>query len=430
MKKIIFLIPCIILLLVVAACSLDEMKGGTEQTSGVVNMAITLPQDFEAYGLSGYTVEFRNTNLGFRYLRQTDAEGKVSQEIEYGPYQVVVRGEITTPGGKAIVSGQASIVFNADYKNTIPLVVDASVNMLSPIILSEIFFSNSRFETGANFAKDKYFVVHNNTPEVQYLDGVGIGFHQAANSNGTNYYVKADGVTPRDSVPHQWAFIIPGSGKDHPLQPGEDAIFALNAVDHTALEGAGPLFVNLARENVWATYRSEAPATTGQDPPQPPSKLAFSYFTPGLGNQVIISVTSPAVFIYRFEGLSAILDTYEKVAMDYVKNPPVPGKDGGHVQFQPGGNNPLTSQPVVNIPKEWVLDGVEIHNGNAVFNKRFPTSIETGRLLGPAQYSGMSLIRKVNEVLSAEYGFTVYQDTNNSEEDWITIDQPSLVGKP
>ena len=418
MKKYLFLF----VLLALASCTLDNLKGTMKNESAVINVAITLPENFVEYGLGGYTVEFRNTNFGFRYLKQTDNEGKVSQEIEYGTYTVIVRGEITTPGGKALVSGQVPIIFNADYNHSSPLTLNTSVNMLSPLILSEIYFTNSLWANGTTgYTKDKYFVVHNNTPEVQYMDGVGLGFHNSYNSNALNRYTKADG-TPRDLIPHAWGFIVPGSGTDHPLLPGEDAIFALSAVNHTAISGAGPLFVNLARENVWAMYRSETPnATTMQDPPQAPANLAFGYF-PGQGTAVTVSTSSPAVFIYKFQGLSATLNTYEKVAMDYVKDGATPGVDGSHVQFALPN---LTSLPVINIPKEWVLDGVEIYRADP-FYKRFPSTIETGRIMGPLQYSGISLIRKVNETLSAEYGFTVYQDTNNSEADWIEIPYPTL----
>jgi len=424
MKKIIFFITCAITLLVLPSCTLENIKGSPGLDSALIDVAITLPEAYTEYGLEGYTVEFRNTNFGFRYLKQTNSQGKVNQELEFGSYTIMVRGEIVTPSGKALVNGQAPIVFNAEYNNTSPLTIHTSVNLLSPLIFSEIYFTNSLWANGTTgYTRDRYFVVHNNTPEVQYLDGVGFGTHISYNSNALNRWVKEDDITPRDSIPHSWAFIIPGSGTDHPLLPGEDAIFAFSAVDHTAVAGAGPLFVNLARENVWALYNGEAPgATTGHDPPQFPANLAFLYFA-GAGNQVTLSISSPALFIYKLEGLSPTLDTYEKVALDYVKDGPVAGKDGGRVQYSLPN---LTATPVVKIPKEWVLDGIEIYRGDP-FYKRFPATVETGRAVGPVQYSGISLVRKINETLTAEYGFTVYQDTNNSEEDWIEVEAPTLL---
>ena len=418
MKKFIYFIPILVILLAPAACTLDKIKGDRAAESALIDVVITMPEDFEEYGLEGYTIEFRNNNIGFRYLRQTNANGAVAQELEFGSYQVMVKGEITTPGGKAAVSGQVQIIFDAAFDRSKPLVIDASVNMLSPIIISEFYGTGSTNALGVNFNRDRYIIIYNNSPDVQYLDGVGFGFHQTANSiaNPVNY-TNADG-TPWDSIPHGWGFIIPGSGTDHPMQPGGEAIFVLNAIDHTLTANAGPLFVNLARENVWALYRPDPPsATTLQDAPQSPSNTAFSYLE-GQGTMVALSNTSPALFIYKFEGLSATLDTYEKVALDYVKDGAVAGRSGGHVQFSPPG---LTSLRVIKIPKEWVLDAVEVRQAGT-FYKRFPASLEAGSVFCPPSYSGVTLRRKVNEVLSAEYGFTVYQDTNNSEDDWISLE--------
>ena len=57
----------------------------------------------------------------------------------------------------------------------------------------------------------------------------------------------------RDSIPvNAFGFVFPGEGREHPIQPGEEVVIALSAVEHTADQTSRPM--NLAADNVWAMY--------------------------------------------------------------------------------------------------------------------------------------------------------------------------------
>lgn len=92
---------------------------------------------------------------------------------------------------------------------------------------------------------------------MQYLDGVGVGFHTSFNSGKSAVYNKfwlgSTSTELRDSIPvNAFGFVFPGEGREHPIQPGEEVVIALSAVEHTADQTSRPM--NLAADNVWAMY--------------------------------------------------------------------------------------------------------------------------------------------------------------------------------
>jgi len=86
-----------------------------------------------------------------------------------------------------------------------------------------------------------YVEIHNNSDSTIYLDGTlfGEGYGAAydyPNSPCSTYeiFIDPDGV---------WAWYIyrfPGSGRDHPLAPGERTIVATDAIDHGQIVPGGP----------------------------------------------------------------------------------------------------------------------------------------------------------------------------------------------
>lgn len=107
------------------------------------------------------------------------------------------------------------------------------------IILKEVYFHLAKTPSGANYNYDQYFTLYNNSDKVQISrrHRSGHALHHY-NSNAKRIYVKSwlgdDNTDPRDSVPiSAFGFNFPGKGTDHPLQPGEEVVIALSAINHT-----------------------------------------------------------------------------------------------------------------------------------------------------------------------------------------------------
>jgi hypothetical protein len=82
---------------------------------------------------------------------------------------------------------------------------------------------------------------------------------------------------------------------------------------------------------------------------------------------------------------------------------------------------------VVKVPYEWVLDAVEVFDGSSSNNlKRLAPSADAGYVLQSETFRGRSLMRRVDEAASAQAGYQVLADTNNSLNDFYESEKQSL----
>ena len=186
-------------------------------------------------------------------------------------------------------------------------------------------------------------------------------------------------------------------------------MIALNgAIDHTA---EYPLSVNLNRPDVFALYDSVLFPNATYHPAPGPLVQAARYLDiiikTGQANAYTLSVNSPTFILFRAPSGVNI--------RDYVQL-------SEHQPQVPGG-----AEKVIAIPRDWVGDGVEVFNGGSSGNqKRLPATIDAGAVSLSETFKGRTLMRKADESLSAEQGFEVLQDTNNSTEDFYERETQSL----
>ena len=78
---------------------------------------------------------------------------------------------------------------------------------------------------------DQFHEIYNNSSEVLYADGLCIGVLQPS-SSAESKWVNEDGSL-MDKLPVTFqAWIIPGNGTEHPVNPGESIIIAQDGIDH------------------------------------------------------------------------------------------------------------------------------------------------------------------------------------------------------
>ena len=225
------------------------------------------------------------------------------------------------------------------------------------------------------------------------------------NSNSNNPWVSKDSegnIVYKDFVPAAdavWQF--PGDGSKFPLEPGQDAVIAVNgAIDHSAQY---PLSVNLNNEDYFVCYNTTYFPNTSYHP-APGDKIRQDHILEvvvktGIGNAYPLSINSPAVFLFKSKGMSA---------KEFTQLPE-------SIQYIPGS----TSLKVACVPLDWVIDAVEVFNGQSSANmKRVAPVLDAGYVKLEGSYMGHSLVRKKDEEKSAEAGYEVLLDTNNSSEDF------------
>jgi len=353
---------------------------------------------------AGADVSVTEVSGAGEYAGRADGFGSITFHLPNGIYRVNIRDK------------DGEMVFNATedkvkvVNGPVTLNMELKVSKAGAIVIKEIYNGGcSKAPLEGTYQSDKYVILHNNSIDTYYLDGLCMGTLSPYNSHGSgNPWIK-DGKLP-DFLPIiQAVLMMPGSGKDFPLEPGEDAIIALNgAIDHSAQY---PNSVDLNRPEVFALYDQTLFPNTVYHPSPGPlvsrDRYLIIVIKTGQANAYTLSVTSPAFVLFR---------TPEDVNIfDYVL-------DNANLPQVPGSN-----EKVVAIPIDWVADGVEVFNGSSSGNfKRLPETVDAGAVSLSSNFKGYSLMRNVNQKASESFGFEMLEDSNNSTLDFYETDKQSL----
>ena len=399
MKKIIY-----ILSIILAAVSCADIRDVNPYEGGLHTLTVVTQWPHGDYDRADMEVRVEEMNTGSRYVSQTDAEGLARFSLPAGLYRLNLSGR------------DGAHVFNASaYKvvlsgGDLSLDLSVLVSRAGSIVIKEIYCGGcKKLPQEGDYQADQYIILHNNDYQVQYLDGICFGTLYPYNSTGANPWISADGLLP-DFIPLiQAVWQFPGDGDDFPLQPGEDAVLCLRgAIDHAA---QFHLSVNLNRPDYFVCYNSTYFDNT-KFHPAPGNLISQDRYLDvviktGKANAYTMSVSSPAVVIFRAEGITI---------KEYVLIPenitPVPGN---------------AVDNVVKVPYEWVLDAMEVFDGRSASNqKRLAASADAGYVSLSDTFLGHTLMRRVDEEATAQAGYEILADTNNSLNEFYETEKQSL----
>ena len=96
------------------------------------------------------------------------------------------------------------------------------------LLIAEIFFSGTLQSSGNQYYGDDYVKLYNNTDHIVYADGITLFESKFLTTEKRDYYPDRMG----EGVAVQAMYTIPGSGKEHPVQPGEFILLADTGIDH------------------------------------------------------------------------------------------------------------------------------------------------------------------------------------------------------
>lgn len=367
------------------------------------------PEGYTEHLREGVTVQLADIDRGHAYKTETDKHGVAQFTLAQGIYRV----QISDKNGPDIFNGSVDQVrlTGSDLSLTLPL----THSKAGTIIIKEIYCGGcTKLPQEGNYQSDKYIILHNNDSEVQYLDSLCFGSLDPYNSQATNVWVTQDEATgatlfPPFSPIAQCIWQFGGTGKTFPLQPGEDAVIAINgAVDHAAHY---PQSVNLNKPGYFVCYNHVYFPNT-QYHPAPGDQIAPDHYLnvvlkTGQANAYTFSIFSPATIIFKAKGTTI---------QEFVR------QEGSVIQ-KPGS----TAERVIAIPLDWVIDGTEVYYGGSSNNKkRISPSIDAGYVTQSATYDGRSMCRQVDEEATREAGYEILVDTNNSSTDFYEREKQSL----
>ena len=397
----------IVLALFAAAC-VDEYEKPWPDNLQLLSVNAVYPAGYAGAVHEGAKIRIEEVSSGAVYVALTDRRGLAEIQIPPGIYRLTCSDRT----GRDLFNGMADKVVVTERRIVdLPL----SHSTAGSLVIRELYTGGcSKAPEEGTYQSDQYVIIHNNDTETEYLDGLCFGTLSPYNSTAVNNWVEYDPVTGETVFPDFAPVVtvvwqIPGNGKSFPLGPGEDAVIALRgAVDHTAQY---PLSVNLNRPDVFVCYNpTYFPNTLYHPAPGDkvsPERYAKVVIKTGQANANTVSLASPTFVLFRSEGMPI---------EEYVLQPDV-------VQTTPGNS----ADRVVKVPYIWIVDGVEVFDGRSSGNKkRLSPAADAGFVTLSDIFKGHTVRRKVDETASAENGYEVLVDTNNSSNDFYESEIQSL----
>lgn len=386
----------------------------------------------QVLSLSKVKIKLKNINTTRLSDFETDANGKLSiDSISLGIYDidasiVIKAADYTRLTGEIVTE---DVIFNASQKNQAITLNNASNIQLSLVsgsignwLIKQIYYAGSNTTTGASF-RDQFIEIYNNTDSVLYADSLFVGEIIGRQSyTNTGYNTLPNGQydwskslnmpsnidANNDYTYPRALFMIPGNGRQYPVQPGKSIVIAQTAVNHKApFTGSDGKTVTVRDPSLtidlsiadFETYYAPflpRPLASDIDNPAVPNVDVLSYF----GTDLILDATGrTGLIVFRGNGVKPVKDL-------------------------PQYNFPTISTPTANsdkyyqIPNNLIIDAVELqpNTASARIPKKLGASLDAGFTFAPnGSYSSQSVIRKT---LRSENGRIILKDTNNSTEDF------------
>ncbi len=331
-------------------------------------------------------VTLLNTHKGYSIEALMDSTGiLVFNSVEPGFYTGTLSHSFAIGAYTFHVNGMVEMQVFSSLIDTLNVVVSTS----NALVIKEYYYSASLTPAGNQYSSDQFVEIYNNSEEVIYADGLSLIEHESYGI-GTNFWAYLN-----DSIVARMIWTIPGNGNDYPINPGHSVVLAKDAFDHQTDPNGNPLCpVNMGNADFefWVDWASGDDIDNFQSP-----NLIEDLFT-FRGTDISFHVRGGSAIAL----VNIALDPIERT--NYINNNLVRKENS-------------SSRWYGRIANDMVIDAVEVvfDEAHAVY-KRFPLVLDAGYTFVPSgSRSGKCIRRKIKTIID---GRVVYQDTNNSTEDF------------
>lgn len=342
-----------------------------------------------------YGVKISNFATGSVIETTTENGIATATDIIPGVYTISVSASQNQGGFTYTIAGSESNVSLLADGAEVVVRVDAVKE--AALVFKEIYYTGV---DPANFYfRDQFYEIYNNSTEVVYADGLCIAETVFANYDKSVIY-----EWPIENA-DQYVFArviwqLPGDGKTYPVQPGESFVIAQWATNHKA-------------ENL--------------------SKGLSPVDLTGAEFEAIEKETT-------FNGIlltdNLAINMKKVVQAGYAMPQWLTSTDGSrYVLFKP--SKPLKNEDFITatnadyqgtareIAISDVIDAVQaVNNESGMSVLGLPTALDAGAIWCSGSYVGESIARKIKE--TRPDGTKVYQDTNNTSNDFEVKKDPQL----
>jgi len=374
------------LLFLLSSC-LKEPDYHSYQLNIVIDFGLDFPQEHK----TGAKVSLFNQLKSYTLEASTNSDGSIRfSPIEPGFYSVIISHSYTSEGIMYYYNGAKNIEIFGDKTDSIVVKCTKS----GALVVKEFYFSGKTTPAGKPYSNDQYIEIFNNSPEIQYADGISVLEHESY-ATGENYWANL-----KDTIVVKMIWTIPGTGNQVPVLPGKSIILARTAINHRDDPNGNQLSpVNLG--NAEFEFYVEKQPVIDIDAPNVPNLIEDLFVF--RANDVAFHVKGgSAIAIAKIPGKTN-KDHKAYIAKNLVSKNTSSGSGSTYY---------------VKIASKYVFDAVELvmDEAHATY-KRFPSDLDLGfTYVNSGSGSGKCIRRKIKEVIA---GRVVYQDTNNSTEDFL-----------
>ncbi|MBQ4475069.1 MAG: DUF4876 domain-containing protein [Bacteroidales bacterium] len=369
------------------------------------NIRIILPENANITARNNQTVKFTNRTTNEVKTVSYGDEVELTKGLYDCDYTAEVEYIVDGVTCNAMLSGSVSSV-NIIDETGFPITTYLMVSC-NDFIIEEIFFTGTLRPSGTTYNGDSYIKLYNNTDKVLYADGVAILESEFTSTTKYDYSPDIQATT----MTVEAIYVIPGSGTEHPVQPGESIVICDVGIDH---RDANPNSFDLSHADFEWYDESTSPQNLDIDGATVPNMDKWYCYTASywiLHNRGFRSYAIARIPIAKEVYLQSYSYTY-----NYTMHLAAGDFDMQRTAYQ--------------IPNEWIIDGV---NCSVEAERKWnilPPNIDAGWThCGTFDHDQTRYFKSVRrKMLSLTSDRRrVLKDTNNSTDDFNTECVPSLI---
>lgn len=359
------------------------------------------PEGMDPSGILSATLNLRELNTGATYtvnpmsstlatlpLGVYDYTGSVTVAESQGE-SVTVEKTLRTVGSAITINVASRVVLTWFYSNP-----------GGSLVFSEIYAAGSPNATATGGLRDSYIRIYNNSDRTVYADGIGIAESAFVNSRTNAFEILTPANNRQVNFTAGTIWVIPGSGTDHPIAPGESIKIVDQAIDWSA-QVAGAL------DHTDSDF--EWHDDNRQDTDNPQVADLDKWFCYSNTIWIMSNQCNRSYALVKFpEGMSA--ETY------------LAQYHGAYEYIHTTGAQ-MTNDRAYLIPNEWILDGVNLSNDVVWVYGALGNSVDISYASistvdkDPNRFGHVFRRKEAAEVA----GVKVLQDTNDSRADFTLV---------
>ncbi len=377
-------------------------------------VTLEIPANLENAVLSGAVATLTNVQTkqatkveGSKFVKEGNNYKVMLNNLEAGTYNVTVNGHLDftlkgVAGQKDFEVSSENVVLN---ETTTALKMTVSTfTAQGGFVISEIFFTGSSTADGKSYSGDQYIIITNNSDVTLYADSIAV--LESAFLTTTKEDYTPDIMSTHFSV--QACYMIPGTGRSVPVEPGESLTLAVNAIDHTAEQ---PGSINLTDADYEFFDETSNPNFTDPDGTAPNLDKWYCY--------------TATIYQFHSRGFNSMaIAKMQTSKEDWLENYVY---DATYLFVFGDFSREMTKSGIYKVPNAWILDGVNLS----------VESVREWNVLDASIDAGWTYCGKVDRdetrfnksVIRKQDASGKYIDTNNSTNDFTPEAPASLFNK-